>query len=205
MEMEETHLYHLQKLKKNYKTMSKLYIGEELIIDPDVKLEKVELTLAEYEALSNKKDNVLYVITDAINPIEDLEARVTKLENNSGNSGSSSSVPDSWFDATSYTVPGDNVDLKCSSTLCLMQDNWQFMVNGDAPSGRPYSITIVHANEEARDTTFTLDLTDLKQISMSNIEEPTITLAYGEAVGLTLEFLGFILKCTFTGKYSVVI
>ena len=48
--------------------MSKLYLGDKFIIDPDVKLEKVKLTQAEYDALTDKKDNILYVITDAPNP-----------------------------------------------------------------------------------------------------------------------------------------
>lgn len=56
--------------------MSKFYIGNELIIDPDVKLEKVELTQAEYDALENKKDNILYIITDAEDPFEVLESEI---------------------------------------------------------------------------------------------------------------------------------
>lgn len=45
--------------------MAKLYLGNELIIDPDVKLEKVELTQAQYNALTTKDPNKLYIITDA--------------------------------------------------------------------------------------------------------------------------------------------
>ena len=52
--------------------MSKFYIGNRLAFDPDVKLEKVELTQAEYDALTTKKDNVLYLITDAVNPLEEI-------------------------------------------------------------------------------------------------------------------------------------
>lgn len=52
--------------------MSKFYIGNRLAFDPDVKLEKVELTQAEYDALTTKKDNVLYLITDAENPLEEI-------------------------------------------------------------------------------------------------------------------------------------
>ncbi len=52
--------------------MSKFYIGNRLAFDPDVKLEKVELTQAEYDALTTKKDNVLYLITDAENPVEEI-------------------------------------------------------------------------------------------------------------------------------------
>ena len=48
--------------------MSKIYLGDKLVIDPDKKLEKVKLTQAEYDALTTKKDNILYVITDAPNP-----------------------------------------------------------------------------------------------------------------------------------------
>lgn len=52
--------------------MSKFYIGNRLAFDPDIKLEKVELTQAEYDALTTKKDNVLYLITDAVNPLEEI-------------------------------------------------------------------------------------------------------------------------------------
>lgn len=58
--------------------MSKFYIGEKLALDPDVKLEKVELTQAEYDALTTKKDNVLYLITDAKNPLEDIVDEIDK-------------------------------------------------------------------------------------------------------------------------------
>lgn len=52
--------------------MSKIYLGGKLVIDPDKKLEKVKLTQAEYNALTTKKDNILYVITDAPNPYNKL-------------------------------------------------------------------------------------------------------------------------------------
>lgn len=58
--------------------MSKLYIGNKLILNPDDKLEKVELTQAEYDALTTKKDNILYLITDADNPLEELTDKVDK-------------------------------------------------------------------------------------------------------------------------------
>lgn len=63
--------------------MSKFYIGNKLAFDPDTKLEKVELTQAQYDALPTKKDNVLYLITDAVNPLEEIEDKIdTHLENN---------------------------------------------------------------------------------------------------------------------------
>lgn len=45
--------------------MAQFYLGNDLIFDADVKLEKVELTQQEYDDLADKKDNVLYIITDA--------------------------------------------------------------------------------------------------------------------------------------------
>lgn len=56
--------------------MSKFYIGNTLVVDPDIKLEKVELTQAEYDALTTKEDNILYLITDAVNPLEKLSDTV---------------------------------------------------------------------------------------------------------------------------------
>ena len=61
------------------------YIGSELIFDPDVKLEKIELTQAEYDALISKKDNVLYIITDASNPLDELTDKVDKHLQNTTN------------------------------------------------------------------------------------------------------------------------
>ena len=61
------------------------YIGSELIFDPDVKLEKIELTQAEYDALTSKKDNVLYIITDASNPLDELTDKVDKHLQNTTN------------------------------------------------------------------------------------------------------------------------
>ena len=61
------------------------YIGSELIFDPDVKLEKIELTQAEYDALTSKKDNVLYIITDASNPLDELTDKVNKHLQNTTN------------------------------------------------------------------------------------------------------------------------
>ena len=59
--------------------MSKLYIGNELIIDPDVKLEKIELTQEEYNTLEEKKDNILYVITNAEDPLEEVNNKINNL------------------------------------------------------------------------------------------------------------------------------
>lgn len=54
--------------------MAKLYLGNDLIIDPDVKLEKVELTQAQYNALTTKDSNKLYIITDATDTVrEDVD------------------------------------------------------------------------------------------------------------------------------------
>lgn len=64
--------------------MSKFYLGNELIIDPDVKLEKVLLTQAEYDALTEKDDNKLYIIIDAKNPLEDIQNKLDDLEKNKG-------------------------------------------------------------------------------------------------------------------------
>lgn len=64
--------------------MSKFYLGNELIIDPDVKLEKVLLTQAEYDALTEKDDNKLYIIIDAKNPLEDIQNRLDTLEGSKG-------------------------------------------------------------------------------------------------------------------------
>ena len=61
------------------------YIGSELIFDPDVKLEKIQLTQAEYDALTSKKDNVLYIITDASNPLDELTDKVNKHLQNTTN------------------------------------------------------------------------------------------------------------------------
>lgn len=64
--------------------MSKFYIGNKLAVDPDIKLEKIELTQAEYDALTTKEDNVLYLITDAVNPLEELSNMLDQhLQNNS--------------------------------------------------------------------------------------------------------------------------
>lgn len=59
--------------------MSKLYIGNKLIIDPDVKLEKVEITQAAYDTLADKKDNIVYCITDAPNQIQYLHEEVESV------------------------------------------------------------------------------------------------------------------------------
>ena len=53
--------------------MSKFYIGNKLAFNPDVKLEKVELTQQQYNDLATKQDNVLYIITDAVNPLEEIQ------------------------------------------------------------------------------------------------------------------------------------
>ena len=53
--------------------MSKFYIGNKLAFNPDVKLEKVELTQQQYDNLATKQDNVLYIITDAVNPLEEIQ------------------------------------------------------------------------------------------------------------------------------------
>lgn len=53
--------------------MSKFYIGNKLAFNPDVKLEKVELTQQQYDDLATKQDNVLYIITDAVNPLEEIQ------------------------------------------------------------------------------------------------------------------------------------
>lgn len=52
--------------------MSKLYLGNKLIIDPDTKLEKRVLTQKDYDNLSIKQNNVIYVITDAPSPFSKL-------------------------------------------------------------------------------------------------------------------------------------
>lgn len=52
--------------------MSKLYLGNKLIIDPDTKLERRVLTQEDYDNLPIKKDNVIYCITDAPNPLNTL-------------------------------------------------------------------------------------------------------------------------------------
>lgn len=52
--------------------MSKLYLGNKLIIDPDLKLEKRVLTQKDYDNLSTKKNNVIYVVTDAPSPFSKL-------------------------------------------------------------------------------------------------------------------------------------
>lgn len=62
--------------------MSKLYIGNQLVVNPDVKLEKVELTQEEYDALTTKQDNVLYLITDAANPLEDIYDKLNLSNSN---------------------------------------------------------------------------------------------------------------------------
>lgn len=63
----------------------KLYVGNDLIINPDDKLEKVELTQSEYDSLTDKKDNVLYVITDAENPIETINNNIESHKNDINN------------------------------------------------------------------------------------------------------------------------
>lgn len=65
--------------------MSKLYIGNQLVVNPDTKLEKVELTQAEYDALTTKEDNVLYLITDAVNPLEELSDTIDQHLQNVSN------------------------------------------------------------------------------------------------------------------------
>lgn len=52
--------------------MSKLYLGNKLIIDPDLKLEKRVLTQKDYDNLSTKQNNVIYVVTDAPSPFSKL-------------------------------------------------------------------------------------------------------------------------------------
>lgn len=52
--------------------MSKLYLGNKLIIDPDLKLEKRVLTQKDYDNLSIKQNNVIYVVTDAPSPFSKL-------------------------------------------------------------------------------------------------------------------------------------
>ena len=52
--------------------MSKLYLGNKLIIDPDLKLERKVLTQKDYDNLSTKQNNVIYVVTDAPNPLNTL-------------------------------------------------------------------------------------------------------------------------------------
>ena len=52
--------------------MSKLYLGNKLIIDPDLKLEKKVLTQKDYDNLSTKQNNVIYFVTDAPSPFSRL-------------------------------------------------------------------------------------------------------------------------------------
>lgn len=52
--------------------MSKLYLGNKLIIDPAFKLERRVLTQKDYDNLSIKKNNVIYVVTDAPSPFSKL-------------------------------------------------------------------------------------------------------------------------------------
>ena len=52
--------------------MSKLYLGNKLIIDPDLKLERKVLTQKDYDNLSIKQNNVIYVVTDAPSPFSKL-------------------------------------------------------------------------------------------------------------------------------------
>lgn len=52
--------------------MSKLYLGNKLIIDPDTKLERKVLTQKDYDNLSTKQNNVIYVVTDAPSPFSKL-------------------------------------------------------------------------------------------------------------------------------------
>lgn len=49
------------------------YLGDKLIIDPEVKLERRLITQAEYDVLSDRKDNILYVIVDAPDKVQELK------------------------------------------------------------------------------------------------------------------------------------
>lgn len=62
--------------------MPEFYIGSEFIFDPDKKLEKIELTQAEYDALEEKQENMLYIITDSINPLIEIDERISDIEIN---------------------------------------------------------------------------------------------------------------------------
>lgn len=62
--------------------MAKLYLGTELIVDLDKKLEKVSITQAEYNALTTKDDGVIYVITDADDRITEIEGKIEEANFN---------------------------------------------------------------------------------------------------------------------------
>lgn len=60
--------------------MANIYLGDELIFDGNSKLEKQELTQAEYNALTKKKDNVLYCITDAPNQAQYFQEQINAVK-----------------------------------------------------------------------------------------------------------------------------
>ena len=65
--------------------MAKFYLGNTLIIDPDVKLERVLITQDEYNNLAVKDEGKLYVIVDAENPLKDIQNVIDKHLENSTN------------------------------------------------------------------------------------------------------------------------
>lgn len=80
--------------------MAKLYLGSELVIDPDKKLESIELTQAEYDALTEVRPNVLYLITDAENPLDEV---YTKIDNSFVNASYDQTTKELVFYSTDGT------------------------------------------------------------------------------------------------------
>lgn len=75
--------------------MSKLYLRDKLLVDTDKTLQKVLVTQQEYDSIpaENKKDNELYVITDAPNPYTDIVQLEEKLDAHIGENENVNHIP----------------------------------------------------------------------------------------------------------------